>query len=236
MVGGSDVLRSTYFEPLQAFSPTTSFTIVTIAILGGSDEVPGPLLGAVLLVLMSELLWARAPEIYMIILGALLVAFVLLASGGLVAGRAAALCGAARGCHCFVSTQSGKSLWRRPGAVDDVSFDGRAGEIVGLMGANGAGKTTLFGLIAGTQRPTSGKSGSTASRIDGKPPYASAALGVARTFQIVRPFAGLTRHRQPGGRRHVRPRPRTLAQRRGTCAARFWTKSGSRDSSGSPRR
>ena len=37
------ILRSTYFEPLQAFSPTTSFTIVTIAILGGSDEVPGPI-------------------------------------------------------------------------------------------------------------------------------------------------------------------------------------------------
>jgi branched-chain amino acid transport system permease protein len=84
MVGGLMILRSTYFEPMQAFSPTTSFTIVTIAILGGSDEVPGPLLGAVLLVLLSELLWARAPEIYMIILGVLLVAFVLFVPEGLL--------------------------------------------------------------------------------------------------------------------------------------------------------
>jgi len=84
MVGGLMILRSTYFEPLQAFSPTTSFTIVTIAILGGTDEVPGPLLGAVLLVLMSELLWARAPEVYMIILGVLLVAFVLFLPEGLL--------------------------------------------------------------------------------------------------------------------------------------------------------
>ena len=96
MVGGLMILRSTYFEPLQAFSPTTSFTIVTIAILGGSDEVPGPLLGALLLVLMSELLWARAPEIYMIILGVLLVAFVLFVPEGLV-GRAHRLFGAAKG-------------------------------------------------------------------------------------------------------------------------------------------
>ena len=96
MVGGLMILRSTYFEPLQAFSPSTSFTIVTIAILGGSDEVPGPLLGAVLLVLMSELLWARAPEIYMIILGVLLVAFVLFVPEGLV-GRAQHLFGAAKG-------------------------------------------------------------------------------------------------------------------------------------------
>jgi branched-chain amino acid transport system permease protein len=95
MVGGLMILRSTYFEPLQAFSPTTSFTILTIAILGGSDEVPGPLLGAVVLVLMSELLWARAPEIYMIILGVLLVAFVLFVPEGIV-GRAHRLLGAAK--------------------------------------------------------------------------------------------------------------------------------------------
>lgn len=84
IVGGLMILRSTYFEPLQAFNPTTSFTIVTIAILGGSDDVPGPLLGAVLLVLLSELLWARAPEVYMIILGVLLVAFVLFVPEGLM--------------------------------------------------------------------------------------------------------------------------------------------------------
>jgi branched-chain amino acid transport system permease protein len=95
MVGGLMILRSTYFEPLQAFSPTTSFTIVTIAILGGTDEVPGPLLGAVLLVLMSELLWARAPEVYMIILGVLLVAFVLFLPEGLL-GRAQRLRGPAK--------------------------------------------------------------------------------------------------------------------------------------------
>ena len=96
MVGGLMILRSTYFEPLQAFSPTTSFTILTIAILGGSDGVPGPLLGAVVLVLLSELLWARAPEIYMIILGLLLVAFVLFVPEGIV-GRAHRLLGAAKG-------------------------------------------------------------------------------------------------------------------------------------------
>jgi branched-chain amino acid transport system permease protein len=95
MVGGLMILRSTYFEPLQAFNPTTSFTIVTIAILGGSDEVPGPLLGAILLVLMSELLWARAPEVYMIILGVLLVAFVLFLPEGLL-GRAQRLLGPAK--------------------------------------------------------------------------------------------------------------------------------------------
>jgi branched-chain amino acid transport system permease protein len=93
MVGGLMILRSTYFEPLQAFSPTTSFTIVTIAILGGSDQVAGPLLGSLFLVLLSELLWARAPEVYMIILGVLLIGFVLFVPEGLY-GRAQRLLGA----------------------------------------------------------------------------------------------------------------------------------------------
>jgi len=92
VVGGLMILRSTYFEPMQAFSPTTSFTIVTIAILGGSDKVAGPVLGAFVLVLLSELLWTRAPEIYMIILGALLIVFVLFVPEGLF-GRAQRLLG-----------------------------------------------------------------------------------------------------------------------------------------------
>jgi branched-chain amino acid transport system permease protein len=95
MVGGLMILRSTYFEPLQAFSPTTSFTIVTIAILGGSDEVAGPLLGSLFLVLLSELLWTSTPEIYMIILGVLLIAFVLFVPEGLV-GRAQRLLASAK--------------------------------------------------------------------------------------------------------------------------------------------
>lgn len=86
MVGAVMVLRSTYFEPLQVFSPFLSFTIVTMAIIGGSDDAPGPLLGALFLVGLTELLWANAPQLYMIILGTLLIAFVLFLPEGL-AGR-----------------------------------------------------------------------------------------------------------------------------------------------------
>ncbi len=84
MVGAVMVLRSTYFEPFQVFNPITSFTIVTIAIIGGSDDAPGPLLGALFLVGLSELLWANAPQVYMIVLGVLLIGFVLFAPNGLV--------------------------------------------------------------------------------------------------------------------------------------------------------
>jgi branched-chain amino acid transport system ATP-binding protein len=77
-------------------------------------------------------------------------------------------------------------------ALRGVSFAVSAGEVVGLMGANGAGKTTAFSLIAGTQRPSAGEIWFDGLRIDRKPAYAAARLGIARTFQIVRPFAGLS--------------------------------------------
>ncbi|HEX2115623.1 MAG TPA: branched-chain amino acid ABC transporter permease [Alphaproteobacteria bacterium] len=86
MVGGTMVLRSSYFEPVPAFDPMISLTMVTMAIIGGSDDIRGPILGAGLLVLVSEFLWARAPQVYMIIIGLLLIAFVLFAPGG-VCGR-----------------------------------------------------------------------------------------------------------------------------------------------------
>src|SRR6202140_5655674 len=68
----------------------------------------------------------------------------------------------------------------------------QAGEIVGLMGANGAGKTTLFSLIAGNVAPSAGEIWFDNSRIDGLAPHKVNRLGIARTFQIVRPFANMT--------------------------------------------
>lgn len=77
-------------------------------------------------------------------------------------------------------------------AVSDVSFTLEEGELLGIMGPNGSGKTTLFNVIAGALRPDAGL-----IRLDGRPigglaPHRVCALGVARTFQLVRPFAGLT--------------------------------------------
>jgi branched-chain amino acid transport system ATP-binding protein len=77
-------------------------------------------------------------------------------------------------------------------ALDGVSFQVSAGEIVGLMGANGAGKTTLFAVIAGNIRPHSGEVIWRGQSLNGLRPDQVARRGIARTFQIVRPFFGLT--------------------------------------------
>jgi branched-chain amino acid transport system ATP-binding protein len=77
-------------------------------------------------------------------------------------------------------------------AVDQVSCRFGEGEIVGLIGANGAGKTTMLALIAGHIRPTSGDILLKDQSIVGLRPDQIARRGIARTFQIVKPFAGLT--------------------------------------------
>lgn len=77
-------------------------------------------------------------------------------------------------------------------ALNDVSFDVAPGQILGVMGANGAGKTTLFSLIAGNSRPSAGEILFENSPVVGLRPDQICRLGVARTFQIVKPFPSLT--------------------------------------------
>ncbi|MCZ8186003.1 MAG: ABC transporter ATP-binding protein [Beijerinckiaceae bacterium] len=77
-------------------------------------------------------------------------------------------------------------------AVDDASLDVEAGSITGLIGPNGAGKTTFFTVIAGFAEPTAGSVSFKGRDITALPAHRRAELGVARTFQIVQPFAGLT--------------------------------------------
>lgn len=74
-------------------------------------------------------------------------------------------------------------------AVNNIDFEVNEKEIVGIIGANGAGKTTLFNCISGNLQSTSGKVIFNNKDITGLKPYEIAALGLARTFQVARPFA-----------------------------------------------
>src|SRR5579859_7342173 len=77
-------------------------------------------------------------------------------------------------------------------AVQDVDLAVAQDEIVGLIGPNGAGKTTLFNIIAGALRPTSGTIHLGDTDITGYSPALRCKLGIARTFQLVRPFLHLS--------------------------------------------
>jgi branched-chain amino acid transport system ATP-binding protein len=77
-------------------------------------------------------------------------------------------------------------------AVDEVDFYLEEGEILGLIGPNGAGKTTLFSVAAGSIPATRGTVWLQGERVSGRAAHRSVHLGIARTHQIVRPFARLT--------------------------------------------
>jgi branched-chain amino acid transport system ATP-binding protein len=77
-------------------------------------------------------------------------------------------------------------------AVSDVSFHLKRGEILGLIGPNGAGKTTLVSLINGTLEPTAGEVVFEGRSMRGVPAYRRARLGIARTFQVMKPFPGMS--------------------------------------------
>jgi branched-chain amino acid transport system ATP-binding protein len=77
-------------------------------------------------------------------------------------------------------------------AVKDVSFTIEPGEIVGILGPNGAGKTTLYNLLTGFIPFDSGSVVFKGRDLRGLAPYRIAGLGISRTFQLCRPFVGMT--------------------------------------------
>lgn len=77
-------------------------------------------------------------------------------------------------------------------AIDSLSLSIEAGQILGLIGPNGAGKSTAFNCVAGVYKPTSGEIWFDGQNITGAKPWDLCRAGLARTFQIVKPFASKT--------------------------------------------
>src|SRR5215472_1054768 len=77
-------------------------------------------------------------------------------------------------------------------AVQSLDLALADGEILGLIGPNGAGKTTLFNLITGVYRPTAGRMLFQGKDITQLGPAQRCKLGIARTFQLIRPFPGMS--------------------------------------------
>ena len=92
----------------------------------------------------------------------------------------------------FLSIAGVSKRFRGLVAVDRVSCEVTKGEIFAVIGPNGAGKTTLFNMIAGALKPDEGEIAFGSERIDGLRPDEVCRRGIARTFQIVRPFPALT--------------------------------------------
>jgi branched-chain amino acid transport system ATP-binding protein len=98
-------------------------------------------------------------------------------------------------------------------AVHEASLSVESGRLTAVIGPNGAGKTTLFAMITGFVTPTAGRIVYKGADITGMPAHRLARRGIARTFQIAQPFAGLTvlENIAVGAHLHIAGRPAALA-------------------------
>jgi branched-chain amino acid transport system ATP-binding protein len=115
----------------------------------------------------------------------------------------------------LLRTQAVGKTFRGVVALTAATVEVTDGEIVGIIGPNGAGKTTLFNVIAGVFRPTSGRVVFRGRDITSLPPHRRLRLGIARTFQLIKPFASMSVYENilvgaTGGGRPARP-PRARA-------------------------
>ena len=104
-------------------------------------------------------------------------------------------------------------------AVADATVAVAEGSITGVIGPNGAGKTTLFAMIAGFIPPTAGRVSFRGTDVTREPAHCRARRGIARTFQLVQPFAGLTVRENIAVGAHLRHPGRTAALRRAAAVA-----------------
>ncbi len=201
--------------PSTVFGMLTSAQALIVTLFGGVATVWGPVVGSVILIPLAEILHAelgdKIPGINGVIFGAAIVLVVLVAPEGVLPKLRDALArrgdkGAARRAVVEPAAAAAVMPPRSPTsevllrvanlsrsfgglrAVQDVSFEVRKGEVLGIIGPNGAGKTTLFNVLNGFIRPHAGEVLFEGQPLIGLKPSDVCALGIGRTFQVMRPF------------------------------------------------
>jgi ABC-type branched-subunit amino acid transport system ATPase component/ABC-type branched-subunit amino acid transport system permease subunit len=221
LVGGFHAVVLQVVTPHGVLGTVVSAQALILTLFGGVGTLWGPVIGAVVLIPLTEGLRAQLghilPGIQGVIYGLTIMLVMLLAPEGLywkvrdllakrqkhrpeeapkvtTEPRTAVLVTATQ---APVSTVSSDILLKVSGlsksfgglkAVQNVSFDVRRGEILGIIGPNGAGKTTLFNVLNGFQKSSSGSAELEGRSTLGLRPNALCQLGMGRTFQVARPF------------------------------------------------
>jgi branched-chain amino acid transport system permease protein len=205
--------------PPTVFGMLTSAQALIVTLFGGVATVWGPVIGSIILIPLAEILHAelgdKIPGIQGVVFGAAIVAVIMLAPEGLVpkfrdARAKRARAGAARpaldepvaaapaarraavGEEVLLRVANVSRSFGGLRAVQDVSFEVRRGEVLGIIGPNGAGKTTLFNLLNGFIRADAGEVRFAGRSLLGLKPNAVCRLGIGRTFQVMRPFPRMT--------------------------------------------
>jgi branched-chain amino acid transport system permease protein len=218
VAGGIHAMFVSYVTAGDTFSITVPLTVVLMSVLGGTRHWAGPAVGATII---TALLYAFTASDHAIagkaVFGAVLIAVILFmpegvlgtivgrvrrprtaAPPGAVAPKAATAAegGAPRerraaGSKRLLVARGVRKSFRGVRALEGVDLEVRAGEILGLVGPNGSGKSTFVNLVSGHYRADGGKLEFAGADIAKLEAHRIARLGIARTYQIPRPFAHL---------------------------------------------
>ena len=216
VAGGIHALFVSYVTVSETFSIIVPLTVVLMSVLGGTRQWAGPAVGAALI---TALLYAFTAGNHAVagkaVFGAVLIAAILFMPDGVLGAimarvrRRASSRGAERAAAPTLEAlpeidHAGKhgepllvvhDLGKRftgVRALAGVSFDVRRGEILALLGPNGSGKSTFINVVSGHYRADEGSITFEGRRIEALPAHAIARAGIARTYQIPRPFAHLS--------------------------------------------
>jgi branched-chain amino acid transport system permease protein len=207
--------------PDAVFGVLVIVQTLTVCFVGGVGTLWGPIIGAAIMIPVSEILDTtvgdRLPGIQGVVYGAALMAMMLFAPEGLywrvrnsVLRRSRDAAGSIRSVLVLPAAPSAARAAPSPSAtalmdvrgvskaflglqaLSDVSFDVREGEILGIIGPNGAGKTTLFNVLNGFLLPDRGDIRWLGASITGLQPHVVCRRGIGRTFQVMRVFPHLS--------------------------------------------
>lgn len=216
VVGGIHALFISYVTTGDTFTIAMPLTVVLMAVLGGTRHWAGPIVGATAItLLLYSFTGGDSAIIGKGLTGLVLIVVILFMPEGLL-GQVLKWWGARRGAavqHAHAAVVAapaprpsaapviGQVLLRAQGvcksfkgvqALRGVDLEVRQGEILGLLGPNGSGKSTFINVASGHFAVTSGVIEFAGRRISGEPAHRIAHGGIARTYQIPRPFAHLT--------------------------------------------
>lgn len=202
-----------YITTGSVFRTDLSLNMIVYSLLGGMGTLFGPILGAALMAVLTQVVLGDFLQIHMMLTGAIILLFVFVLPKGIMGalprgrrpaaetdkemepalpGAPAASAGWQSDSAAFLSIRGLSKHFRGLRAIDDVDIDITRGSISTIIGPNGAGKSTVFNMVTGYLKPTAGEIWYDGRRIDGVPTHRLNAVGIARVFQISKPFQGLS--------------------------------------------